>query len=52
MKSSLLQQDNEEIAPWVRRDVCDDYDLDYDDYDNENGYVPIKDLTACDQECG
>ncbi|KAH8746886.1 hypothetical protein BGZ57DRAFT_1011139 [Hyaloscypha finlandica] len=46
------EQDNEEIASWVRRDVCDDYDLDYDDYNNKNGYVPMKDFTACDQECG
>jgi hypothetical protein len=36
----------------MHRDEYDDYDLDYDDHDFDYDHEPMKDLTACDKECG
>ena len=34
------------------RGEYDDDDLDYDDHDIDYDHEPMKDYTACDQECG
>jgi hypothetical protein len=47
----LLQQDDEEFAPGMRQADYDNYE-NYDDHDNDYDYEPMKDLTACDEECG
>ena len=49
--SDQLLQDDEEVAPWMRRDDYDDYVYDAHDYDHDSD-ESIKDLTACDKECG
>lgn len=36
----------------MRRGEYGDYDLDYDDDDFDHDHEPMKDLTACDKECG
>lgn len=36
----------------MRRGEHNDYDLDYGDHDFHYVYEPMKDLTACDKECG
>lgn len=36
----------------MRRGRYDGYDLDYDDHDFDYDHEHMKDLTACDKECG